>query len=57
MNTDDWPELLTVVEVAAILRVSKMTVYRLVSSGELTAMQATRIVRIHADSVRKLLRA
>lgn len=40
------PTWLTVVEVAARLRVSRMTVYRLVHSGELPAAQVGRSYRI-----------
>ena len=37
---------LTVAEVAALMRVSKMTVYRLVHSGELAAVQVGRSYRV-----------
>src|SRR5580700_6761539 len=37
---------LTVAEVAAIMRVSKMTVYRLVHSGELEAIRVGRSFRV-----------
>ena len=57
MTTDDnWPELVTVAEVARLMRVSTMTVYRLVKDGELDATRAGRSIRIHADSVRRMLK-
>jgi excisionase family DNA binding protein len=43
-------KLLTVKEVAHALRVSHMTVYRLVKSGELEAIKVGRAFRIHEDS-------
>ena len=48
--------LLTVSEVAATMRVSKMTVYRLVHSGELPAVQVGRSFRINEDDVNEYLR-
>jgi excisionase family DNA binding protein len=53
---DNWPEFVTVAEVARIMRVSKMTVYRLVHSGELTTTRIGRGFRIHVESVRQLLK-
>lgn len=44
-------ELLTVAEVAAALRVSKMTVYRKVHEGELPSVQFGRSFRIPASAV------
>lgn len=44
-------ELLTVAEVAAALRVSKMTVYRTVHSGDLPSVQFGRSFRIPATAV------
>jgi excisionase family DNA binding protein len=47
---------LFVEEVAALLRVSKMTVYRMVTSGELASVQFNgRTIRIPEWSVRELL--
>jgi excisionase family DNA binding protein len=46
---------LTVSEVAIALRVSNMTVYRLVSSGELPAVRVGRCVRLAADDVEAYL--
>src|SRR5215218_11196482 len=46
---------LTVTEVAAIMRVSKMTVYRLVHGGELVAVRVGRSFRVPEPSVRDYL--
>lgn len=43
--------LLTIGEVASLLRVSKKTVMRRVASGELAAIRDGRIVRIHREAV------
>ena len=47
---------LTVAEVAAMMRVSKMTVYRLVHSGELPAVRVGRSFRVPEDEVNEYLR-
>lgn len=47
---------LTVAEVAALMRVSKMTVYRLVHSGELTAVRVGRSFRVPEQAVQDYLR-
>ena len=46
---------LTVAEVARQLRVSNMTVYRLVKAGQLPAVRVGRGYRIGEDDVRKYL--
>ena len=46
---------LTVAEVARHLRVSNMTVYRLVKSGQLPAVRVGRGYRLQEDDVRKYL--
>ena len=46
---------LTVTEVAAIMRVSKMTVYRLVHGGELSAVRVGRSFRVPEPAVRDYL--
>ncbi|GAA4486737.1 cell division/environmental response transcriptional regulator [Rhodococcus olei] len=48
-------QFLTVAEVAALMRVSKMTVYRLVHSGELPAVRVGRSFRVHAKAVHDYL--
>ncbi|WP_136192517.1 MULTISPECIES: helix-turn-helix domain-containing protein [Actinomyces] len=51
------PSFLTVAEVAAMLRVSKMTVYRMVHSGDLPAMQVGRSFRVPERAVQQYLAA
>jgi excisionase family DNA binding protein len=51
-NTD----VLTVAEVAAVLRVSPMTVYRLLHSGELPSIRVRRSFRIRRTDVDEYLR-
>ena len=46
---------LTVAEVAAALRVSKMTVYRLVHSGEMPAVRVGRSFRVPEQAVHSYL--
>ena len=46
---------LTVTEVAAIMRVSKMTVYRLVHGGEMAAVRVGRSFRVPEPAVREYL--
>lgn len=48
-------QLLTVAEVAAALRVSKMTVYRMVRSGELPSTQFGRSYRIPVTAIEAYL--
>lgn len=47
---------LTVAEVALIMRVSKMTVYRLVHSGELEAIRVGRSFRVPEAAVNQYLK-
>ena len=47
---------LTVAEVAALMRVSKMTVYRLVHGGELSAVRVGRSFRVPERAVQDYLR-
>ena len=44
-------KFLTVAEVAAMMRVSKMTVYRLVHSGEMPAVRVGRSFRVDEKDV------
>jgi excisionase family DNA binding protein len=46
---------LTVAEVAKVMRVSKMTVYRLVHSGELPAVRVGRSFRVPESAVNDYL--
>ncbi|MCE0485770.1 helix-turn-helix domain-containing protein [Ornithinimicrobium sediminis] len=47
---------MTVAEVATLMRVSKMTVYRLVHSGELPAVRVGRSFRVPEQAVNDYLR-
>ncbi|MDQ6936462.1 MAG: helix-turn-helix domain-containing protein [Actinomycetota bacterium] len=47
---------MTVAEVAATMRVSKMTVYRMVHSGELAAVRVGRSFRVPENAVHDYLR-
>jgi excisionase family DNA binding protein len=49
-------QFLTVAEVAALMRVSKMTVYRLVHGGELSAVRVGRSFRVPERAVHDYLR-
>jgi len=49
-------KFLTVAEVAAMMRVSKMTVYRLVHGGELPAVRVGRSFRVAQEDVDEYLR-
>jgi excisionase family DNA binding protein len=48
-------KFLTVAEVAAMMRVSKMTVYRMVHSGELAAVRVGRSFRVPEKAVHDYL--
>lgn len=58
MSNGDISEakFLTVAEVAATMRVSKMTVYRLLHSGELPAVRVGRSFRVVESDVNEYLR-
>lgn len=49
-------KFLTVAEVAAMMRVSKMTVYRLVHNGDLPAVRVGRSFRVTEEAVNEYLR-
>ncbi len=49
-------QFLTVAEVAEVMRVSKMTVYRLVHAGELPAVRFGRSYRVPESAVEEYLR-
>jgi len=49
-------KFLTVAEVAALMRVSKMTVYRMVHGGELPAIRVGRSFRVPEKAVHDYLR-
>jgi excisionase family DNA binding protein len=48
-------KFLTVAEVATVMRVSKMTVYRLVHSGELASVRVGRSFRVPERAVHEYL--
>ncbi|HRC41267.1 helix-turn-helix domain-containing protein [Nostocoides sp.] len=48
---------LTVAEVASIMRVSKMTVYRMVHAGDLPAIRVGRSFRVPEDAVDTYLKS
>ena len=48
-------DLLTVSEVAETMRVSNMTVYRLIKSGQLAAIRVGKSYRIREDDVDRFL--
>ena len=50
-------KFLTVAEVAALMRVSKMTVYRMVYAGDLPAVRVGRSFRVPEKAVHDYLRA
>lgn len=52
----DEVRFLTVAEIAAVMRVSKMTVYRLLHSGELPAVRVGRSFRVTEQAVHDYLR-
>jgi excisionase family DNA binding protein len=52
----DDVSFMTVAEVAKLMRVSKMTVYRLVHNGELPAVRVGRSFRVPEDAVHEYLR-
>ena len=49
-------KFLTVAEVASLMRVSKMTVYRLVHTGDLQAVRVGRSFRVPEAAVHEYLR-
>jgi excisionase family DNA binding protein len=61
-NDPEYPGLqevrfLTVAEVATVMRVSKMTVYRLVHNGELPAVRVGKSFRVPEQAVNDYLRS
>jgi excisionase family DNA binding protein len=56
LSTETEQHLLTVAEVAEVMRVSNMTVYRLIRSGDLVATRVGRSYRIWENDVTLYLR-
>lgn len=50
-------KFLTVAEVASVMRVSKMTVYRMVHSGDLPAVRVGRSFRVSEKDVNEFLQS
>lgn len=50
-RTDPISRLLTVAEVANVIRVSRMTVYRLIRRGQLKAIRVGRNYRVREDDL------
>ncbi|MEE6273922.1 helix-turn-helix domain-containing protein [Georgenia wangjunii] len=55
MAEQQAPRFLTVAEVAELIRVSKMTVYRMVHAGEIPAVRVGRSFRVPQAAVEDLL--
>lgn len=49
-------QFLTVAEVASMMRVSKMTVYRLLHNGDMPSVRVGRSFRVPAEAVHEYLR-
>ena len=52
---DERRQFMTVAEVAQLMRVSTMTVYRLIKAGELSAIRVGRSYRLRPDDVDRYL--
>lgn len=57
MDQKSAPRFMTVAEVADLMRVSKMTVYRLIHSGEMPAIRVGKSFRVPESAVRQLIDA
>lgn len=55
MDAQPTPRFVTVSEVADVMRVSKMTVYRLIHAGELPAIRVGKSFRVPYAAVQDLL--
>jgi excisionase family DNA binding protein len=56
-RTSPISRLLTVAEVATMMRVSRMTVYRLIRRGQLNAIRVGRNYRVKEDDLQRYLEA
>ncbi|MDO5726794.1 MAG: helix-turn-helix domain-containing protein [Bowdeniella nasicola] len=54
-NLESAPRFVTVAEVAEMMRVSRMTVYRMVHAGELPAVRMGRSYRVPLAAVEDLI--
>ncbi|QWW19868.1 helix-turn-helix domain-containing protein [Schaalia sp. 19OD2882] len=57
MDQKSAPRFMTVSEVADLMRVSKMTVYRLIHSGEMPAIRVGKSFRVPEAAVGQILSA
>ncbi|WP_048777164.1 helix-turn-helix domain-containing protein [Sanguibacter keddieii] len=57
MEQQSAPRFMTVTEVADIMRVSKMTVYRLIHSGEMPAIRVGKSFRVPEAAVTQMIQA
>ncbi|WP_026460605.1 helix-turn-helix domain-containing protein [Schaalia suimastitidis] len=57
MENRSAPRFMTVSEVADMMRVSRMTVYRLIHSGELPAIRVGKSFRVPEVAVNQMLQA
>ncbi len=55
VHSDSDARYLTVGEVAALLRVSSMTVYRLINAGDLPALRIGRSFRVRSEDLDRYL--
>ncbi|MFQ5491942.1 MAG: helix-turn-helix domain-containing protein [Phycisphaerae bacterium] len=55
MLLETTPDILTVAEVAAFMRVSRETVYRMAGRGELPGRKIGRIWRFSRDGIRRFV--
>ena len=55
VQADGRARFMTVAEVAALMRVSTMTVYRLIKSGQLPAVRVGKSYRLREDDVDRYL--
>jgi excisionase family DNA binding protein len=55
-NPGETSSFLTIAEVAAMMRVSKMTVYRLVHNGDLPAVRVGRSFRVRAEDAHEYIK-
>ncbi len=55
VQSHERPRFLTVAEVAGLLRVSTMTVYRLIKAGNLAAVRVGKSYRVQEDDVDRYL--
>lgn len=56
-RTSPISRLLTVAEVATVIRVSRMTVYRLIRRGHIKAIRVGRNYRVREDDLERYLEA